>query len=146
MAVSARLDVPPGHAGMPHAGAGTLPHLRARACSSRDVLVSPGRCHLPDDIAAGRRVFGLASHLYALRHAASEGIGDFETLRRLARLTAEIGGRYAGLNPLHHLFPSDRSRASPYQPSDRHYIDPLYINIGKLLGSLPAAEHGASCR
>jgi glycogen operon protein len=102
-----------------------------------DVLVSPGRCYLPEDIAEGRRVFGLASHLYALRHQESEGIGDFETLSRLARLTSAIGGRYAGLNPLHHLFPSDRSRASPYQPSDRHYIDPIYINIGKLLDSLP---------
>ena len=91
----------------------------------------------------GGRVFGLASHLYALRHAGSEGIGDFETLRRFASLTAEIGGRYAGLNPLHHLFPSDRSRASPYQPSDRHYIDPLYISIGKLLARASAAEDGA---
>jgi glycogen debranching enzyme len=103
----------------------------------RGVIVSPGRCHVPDDLREGRRVFGLASHLYSLRHQASEGIGDFETLHRFARLTAEAGGRYAGLNPLHHLFPSDRSRASPYQPSDRHYIDPLYISIAGLLGELP---------
>ena len=103
------------------------------------LLVSPGQCHVPDDIAHGRRVFGLASHLYSLRHHASEGIGDFQTLERLAHLTGEIGGRYAGLNPLHHLFPSDRSRASPYQPSDRHYIDPIYISLGKLLTDMPLA-------
>jgi glycogen debranching enzyme len=101
------------------------------------VIASPGSCHVPPEIAQGRRVFGIASHLYALRHDASEGIGDFATLRRLSALTARIGGRYAGLNPLHHLFPSDRSRASPYQPSDRHYIDPLYISIGRLLATLP---------
>ncbi len=76
---------------------------------ARPVIVSPGRCHVPEDIAHGRRVFGLASHLYALRHAASEGIGDFVTLKRFGHLTAEIGGHYAGLNPLHHMFPSDRS-------------------------------------
>ena len=43
------------------------------------------------------------------------------------------------MNPLHHLFPSDRSRASPYQPSDRHYIDPIYISIERLLASHPLA-------
>jgi len=103
----------------------------------RSVIASPGACHLPQEIADGHRVFGLASHLYALRHEGSEGIGDLETLRRLAGLSAGIGGHYAGLNPLHHLFPSDRSRASPYQPSDRHYIDPLYISIDRLLKMQP---------
>lgn len=103
----------------------------------RDVIVSPGRCFLPEDISGGARVFGLASHLYALRHATSEGIGDFTTLARFTQLTEEIGGRYAGLNPLHHLFPSDRGRASPYQPSDRHYIDPLYISIAQLIEDFP---------
>ncbi len=105
--------------------------------SKRRVIVSPGRCYLPDDIARGARVFGLASHLYALRHKGDGGIGDFATLRRFAEMTHAIGGRYAGLNPLHHLFPSDRSRASPYQPSDRRFIDPIYISIGQLLKHLP---------
>jgi glycogen debranching enzyme GlgX len=100
---------------------------------TRHVIVSPGACWLPDDIARGKRVWGLASHLYALRHKGGEGIGDFETLRRFASMTREAGGRYAGLNPLHHLFPTDRSRASPYQPSDRRFIDPIYISIEKLL-------------
>jgi glycogen operon protein len=104
---------------------------------TRDILVSPAQCFIPDDIAGGHRVFGLASHLYSLRHEASEGIGDFATLRKLADLTHAIGGRYAGLNPLHHLFPSDRSRASPYQPSDRHYIDPIYINLATMLREFP---------
>ena len=128
------LDVPPGE---PLRLA--LPPGRYRLRSTegdgaeRTVLASPGQCHLPEDLADGGRVFGLAAHLYALRHEGSEGIGDFETLCRFGDLTHRIGGRYAGLNPLHHLFPSDRSRASPYQPSDRHYIDPLYISIEQLL-------------
>ena len=91
------------------------------------------RCFVPQDIAGGHRVFGLASHLYALRHEGGHGIGDMETLQRFGALTAESGGRYAGINPLHHLFPTDRSRASPYQPSDRHYIDPIYVSIGRML-------------
>jgi glycogen debranching enzyme GlgX len=129
------LDVAPGMPARARLEAGCYRLLEADA-APRSVIATPGACYLPEDIATGRRVFGLASHLYSLRHHGSEGIGDFETLRRLAALSAETGGRYAGLNPLHHLFPSDRSRASPYQPSDRHYIDPLYISIDRLLTML----------
>jgi glycogen operon protein len=128
------LDVPPGEVAVTRLAPGRY-RLRAEEdlATPRDLIVSPGTCHVPDDIAHGARVFGIAAHLYALRHASSEGIGDFETLRRFAQLTREEGGRYAGLNPLHHMFPADRGRASPYQPSDRHYIDPIYISIAGLL-------------
>ena len=112
----------------------------ARPADSRLVIVSPGACHLPDDMAAGRRVFGLAAHLYALRHKGGEGIGDFATLRRFARMTATCGGRYSGINPLHHMFPSDRSRVSPYQPSDRRFVDPIYISIADLLERFPLPD------
>jgi glycogen operon protein len=103
----------------------------------RKLIVSPGQCYLPEELRNGGRVFGLASHLYSLRHDGGSGIGDFETLRRFASLTSGIGGRYAGINPLHHLFPTDRSRASPYQPSDRNFVDPIYIDIGQLLTRFP---------
>lgn len=106
----------------------------------RPVIVSPGRCHVPGDIAAGGRVFGLAAHLYSLRHNGSEGIGDFATLARFAKLTADCGGHFAGLNPLHHLFAGDRSRASPYQPSDRRFVDPIYISMAKLLEAFPFSK------
>lgn len=132
-------DVPPG---LP-ASAVLEPgyhRIAAEDMAERVVIASPGSCHVPEDIAQGRRVFGLASHLYALRHKGSEGIGDFATLEQFSQLTREIGGCYAGLNPLHHLFPSDRSRASPYQPSDRHYIDPLYISVARMLEDLPLPQ------
>jgi glycogen operon protein len=93
------------------------------------LIVSPGQCFLPGAIGQGRRLFGLASHLYALRHAEDAGIGDFETLARFGETSARLGGALAGINPLHHLFPDDRERASPYQPSDRRFIDPIYVNI-----------------
>ena len=113
------------------------------------LLVRPSGCFMPSDIATGARVFGLASHLYALRHMGDGGIGDFETLRRFAKFSANLGGRYTGLNPLHHMFPADRSRVSPYQPSDRRYVDPIYINLAGLLTEykLPqAAKVAASQR
>ncbi|PZF76504.1 glycogen debranching enzyme GlgX [Aestuariivirga litoralis] len=123
-----------------------IEHAQAVLARPRPVITSPGTCFVPDDIASGDKVFGLASHLYALRHGNSEGIGDFATLQHFAALTARIGGRHAGLNPLHHMFPSDRSRASPYQPSDRHYVDPIYISIERLLSGLALPRTAALAR
>jgi glycogen operon protein len=131
------LDVAPGSAGTLLLDAGCYAcWVEGEPGTRRAIIVSPGHCHLPAEIIRGRRVFGLASHLYSLRHKAGEGAGDLETLRRLAELTDKLGGRYAGLNPLHHLFPADRSRVSPYQPSDRNYIDPIYISIARLIETL----------
>jgi len=93
------------------------------------LIVSPGSCYLPKVLKDGTRQFGLAAHLYALRRRGDRGIGDFETLARFGEKTGKAGGAVAGINPLHHLFPIDRERASPYQPSDRRFIDPIYIDV-----------------
>ncbi len=99
-----------------------------------------------------RRVFGLSAHLYALRHAGDWGIGDFETLAQTAEATAAIGGQLLGLNPLHHMFTDDRERVSPYQPSDRRFIDPIYIDVEALKHRWPQAAEpreatqGKPCR
>ena len=49
----------------------------------------------------------------------------------------------AGLNPLHHLFPSDRERASPYQPSDRRFIDPIWLDAGAPCPGGPVIDYPA---
>jgi len=96
------------------------------------LIVSPPTCFLNEAIANGAKLFGLTSHLYSLRHDQDAGIGDFETLSRFCEATARLGGSVAGINPLHHLFPTNRERASPYQPSDRRFIDPIYIDLAGL--------------
>lgn len=94
------------------------------------LIVSPPACFLHERIAEGAKLFGLTTHLYSLRHPTDMGIGDFETLGQFCEASAKLGGSFAGINPLHHLFPGDRDRASPYQPSDRRFIDPIYIDLG----------------
>jgi glycogen debranching enzyme GlgX/4-alpha-glucanotransferase len=96
------------------------------------LIVAPGGCFLPDALAGAELPFGFAAHLYALRRDSDRGIGDFDTLARFGEASAKAGGIVAGINPLHHMFPSDRERASPYQPSDRRFLDPIYIDIGNL--------------
>ncbi|QIG52062.1 glycogen debranching protein GlgX [Nordella sp. HKS 07] len=92
---------------------------------------SPGeqKCFLSPALAEGRKIFGLAAHLYALRGSEATALGNFATLGEFRDTAARAGAAFAGINPLHHLFPTDRSRASPYQPSDRRFIDPIYISV-----------------
>jgi 4-alpha-glucanotransferase len=98
------------------------------------LTVAPDTCYLPPSLLAGERRFGIATHLYALRSADDQGIGDFTTLARLATEAARAGASVLGLNPLHALFPHDRTRVSPYQPSDRRFLDPIYIDVSGLPG------------
>ena len=98
------------------------------------LTVAPAACYLPPPLLAGDRRFGIAAHLYTLRSTNDQGIGDFTTLARLAAESARAGAAVVGLNPLHALFPHDRSRASPYQPSDRRFLDPIYIDVSGLPG------------
>jgi glycogen debranching enzyme GlgX/4-alpha-glucanotransferase len=98
------------------------------------LTVAPDACYLPPDLQSGARRFGIAAHLYALRSEGDQGIGDFTTLARFASEAARAGAAMVGLNPLHALFPHDRSRASPYHPSDRRFLDPIYIDVSGFPG------------
>ena len=94
------------------------------------VTVAPRRCYLPDTIRRGARRFGIAAQLYALRRDNDQGIGDFTTLAKLAEAAGREGAATIGINPLHMLFPQNRERASPYHPSDRRFLDPIYLDVG----------------
>lgn len=96
------------------------------------LIVVPGRCFLPPALETGKRRFGIAAHLYTLRRGADQGIGDFTALAALSREAAGEGAATIGLNPLHALFPGERERASPYHPSDRRFLDPIYIDVSAL--------------
>ena len=102
------------------------------AAQQGNVAMTAGRCYQPEFLKPGKRLYGLTSHLYALRHEGDSGIGDLETLARFCEASAKLGGSLAGINPLHHMFTDDRRRVSPYQPSDRRFIDPIYIDLNEV--------------
>ncbi|TSJ62686.1 glycogen debranching protein GlgX [Starkeya sp. 3C] len=97
------------------------------------LTVAPPACYLPPEPAAGGRLSGIGTHLYTLRRGTlDQGIGDFTALGELGVLAAQAGADVLGLNPLHALFADDRERASPYSPSDRRFLDPIYIDVAAL--------------
>ena len=108
--------------------------------ASGTLLVAPAACHRPAALEGGERAWGLAAHLYALRGESGQGVGDFTTLVEASLATARAGGLVVGLNPLHALHPGDRDRASPYHPSDRRFLDPVYLDVMRLPGLAEAPE------
>ncbi len=102
------------------------------------LIVAPASSHVPQ---GSERSWGLLCQLYGLKSARNSGIGDFGDLAVLAR---ELGRNHAavlGTNPLHALFWSEPRRYSPYAPSDRRWINPLYIDVTAVPGF---AEDGAA--
>ena len=89
------------------------------------------RCFIPSWLANGR-AWGMTCQLYGLRSDRNWGIGDFADLAQLAELAASVGADFVGVNPLHALFVADPSRYSPYSPSSRRFVNPLYISVDTL--------------
>lgn len=104
---------------------------------------TPTRCHVPQAINDGKRLWGLTVQLYGLRSQRNWGIGDFTDLRHLVELTAAAGGDIIGLNPLHALFPDNPAHISPYSPSHRAFLNVLYIDVEAVPGfsACPAVRH-----
>jgi 4-alpha-glucanotransferase len=104
------------------------------------IIASPGSCYLPDE--ADGHAWGLATQLYSLRSATQWGIGDFTDLAKLGAGIAKQGGSLIGVNPLHALFPAEPERISPYSPSSRLYLNPLYVDVAAVpdLADAPEAQ------
>nr|WP_246325436.1 4-alpha-glucanotransferase [Dissulfurirhabdus thermomarina] len=93
------------------------------------LVVTPGACLGPEAVVGGDRVWGLAVQLYGLRSRRNWGIGDFTDLAAVVEWAAGAGADLVGLNPLGLLFPAEPERASPYSPSHRGLLNPLYIDV-----------------
>jgi 4-alpha-glucanotransferase len=76
-----------------------------------------------------QRAWLLAVQLYSIRSSKNWGHGDFSDLASLLRIVADIGCAGVGLNPLHATFYDRPGTGSPYSPSSRQFLNPLYIDV-----------------
>src|SRR5947209_16152591 len=97
----------------------------------RRLIVSPGRCWLPE----GHRAWGWAVQLYATRSRAGWGIGDLADLRAVRRMAADQGAGFLLINPLHAVAPIPQQEASPYLPATRRFRNPLYLRVAEVPGA-----------
>lgn len=94
-----------------------------------DVIVAPPRCFIPGRLAGGGRCWGVAVQLYALRSPRNWGIGDFTDLATMGVAAGNAGAAFVGLNPLHARVLARPEEASPYAPSSRLHLDPVYLDV-----------------
>ncbi len=93
------------------------------------LALAPKIVFQPPWIDQEERPWGFIVQLYTLRSASDWGMGDLSDLKALVELAASNGADLIGLNPLHALLPDIENYYSPYSPSDRRFISPLYIDL-----------------
>ena len=93
------------------------------------LIVAPPQCYLPDMLTKAPGLWGFALQIYGLAGPRSWGMGDFGELGRFAERARELGADVIGLNPTNALFIGNPAHASPYAPSHRGFLNPLYIDI-----------------
>jgi 4-alpha-glucanotransferase len=93
------------------------------------LIVTPAWLGLPERMGS-RRIWGLATQLYSVRSAGSWGIGDLADLADLAVWAgAEHQAGYVLINPLHAAAPTKPMEPSPYLPTSRRFVNPLYLRV-----------------
>lgn len=116
--------------------------VEVSACADEPPATAP-RCFVPDWLADGR-AWGITVQLFGVRSARNHGIGDFEDAARLGELLGPLGADFLGINPVHALFLSDPARTSPYSPSTRRYLNPLYLALDNVEGAAHALSRDES--
>jgi 4-alpha-glucanotransferase len=116
------------------------------------VVIVPDRVPtIPPPPAAGGpppRAWGWMVQLYALTSARSWGIGDFADLADLAAWSGSEAGSGADVllvNPVHASAPLLPVQPSPYYPSSRRFVSPLYLRP-ELTPEYRAAPAGVRAR
>lgn len=95
------------------------------------ITAAPAACHPPP-----ARGFALCAQAYALHEAGDAGIGSYGAFARFAARARMAGAAWVGASPFHALPPVSRQRASPYQPSDRRFLEPALLEVP----GLPAGD------
>lgn len=93
------------------------------------VIASPGKCVLP------KPTWGWAVQLYAARSQQSWGLGDLGDLRQLGRWAAGMGAGVLLVSPMCAAAYVADQDPSPYFPSSRLFLNPLYLRVEDVPGS-----------
>ncbi|SOY66881.1 4-alpha-glucanotransferase [Cupriavidus taiwanensis] len=119
-----RLDLGDGHT--------TLAVAPRRCYGVADALRHAGRG--AEAGAARTPPWGLAVQLYSLRRGAPCGMGDLTALADTCTGAARAGADAIAINPLHAPFAALPERYSPYAPSSRLFLNPLYADPAAVFG------------
>jgi 4-alpha-glucanotransferase len=123
-------DLPFGYHHFELAGAGE-DGGRPAGAEPLTIAFCPSRCPSP---LPGRK-WGWSAQLYATRSTESWGMGDFGDLGRLVDWAVGNGATFVLSNPLHAAALEPVPEPSPYSPSSRSFLSPLYIKVEDVPGA-----------
>ncbi len=105
-------------------------HLRSGDTETSTALImTPAWLGLPARM-GNRRTWGMATQLYSVRSKRSWGVGDLTDLSDLAVWSgSRHGAGYVLVNPLHAAAPTSPMEPSPYLPTSRRFVNPLYLRV-----------------
>lgn len=110
--------------------------------TSTALIVTPDWLGLPNSLGT-RRAWGLATQLYSVRSRQSWGVGDIGDLADLALWSATAhGADYVLVNPLHAASLTEPIEPSPYLPTSRRFVNPLYLRVEAILEYAELAKRG----
>jgi len=93
------------------------------------VVVVPVRLELPAAL-RDRRAWGFMAQLYSVRSKQSWGVGDLADVGEIAWLAARrCGADFLLINPVHAAEPAGPMTVSPYLPTTRRFVNPLYLRV-----------------
>ena len=111
--------------------------------ASAPLVVTPDRLELPESLREEGHRWGLMTQLYQVRSSRSWGVGDLEDLAELSVWSAaDLGADFVLVNPLHAAEPVGEMEPSPYLPTTRRFVNPVYIRVESVpeVAYMPAAE------
>lgn len=90
-----------------------------------DLIVTPERITVPTE-----KLTGVMAQLYSVRSHNSWGMGDFHDLGELCATAARSAqADFLLINPLHAAEPFPPTEDSPYLPTTRRFINPIYVRV-----------------
>jgi 4-alpha-glucanotransferase len=95
------------------------------------LIVTPAWLGLPERM-AHTTTWGLAAQLYSVRSERSWGVGDLADLSDLLAWATSLGAGFVQVNPLHAAAPVTPMEPSPYLPTSRRFVNPIYLRIEQI--------------
>jgi len=109
---------------------------------STPLVVAPAALALPAPLQQ-RRAWGLMSQIYSVRSRQSWGLGDLADLGdMMAWAATDLHADFVLVNPLHAAEPVAPMEPSPYLPTSRRFVNPIYIRVEDIpeMGYMSSAE------
>ncbi|WKD57240.1 4-alpha-glucanotransferase [Corynebacterium capitovis DSM 44611] len=104
-------------------------HLESEGIDTSCTLVVVPNTLQPNQEYLRDPAYGVMAQLYSVRSTRSWGIGDFGDLGELAETVAARGADYLLINPVHAAEPLPPVENSPYLPTSRRFVNPIYIAV-----------------